>query len=482
MVTAATRSCALRTRDAPIPDWMALAALGLLLSRCVPLSRQVLAYPPRSQTSEEVRVDTAVCEAWAKGTAAATGAVVGGAVMAGIGTVAGAASSAAVGHPDPGPRAGIEPAEGLYGTVGGAGSTSESAAQRQQRAYAACMVPAGTPWRRRAAAGGRRDLTPRSPGQAPAVAAPGRRAAGPGSLRPPSHTAEADRPRRPGVTETRGESPMSMRVTGTRVAGPAIPLPGGGFSVTVRSRWWAVSAARMRASMAGLPMIGDWRTYKAGPHELNTDLLQKLHVSVQSPQTIESVDPQKMTVAECVLFFVGKLSKDSLIGSFQPLTVHTPDGKYVIHGDRFCLNVLSLLLDLYKSHGMDGFASTWFFYGRDEAPDGIGTRHYFFVVSSDDRIIEPKASLFEFSDSSFRREVLTPLGKSEYQFWRTHAAALARLWYPRFYEQTIPGQLMVVRPDKPRLFHYSRPVTSYSREIKIALGIIAVLLLLRLLR
>ena len=33
MVTAATRSCVLCTRDAPIGDWMALAALGLLHSR-----------------------------------------------------------------------------------------------------------------------------------------------------------------------------------------------------------------------------------------------------------------------------------------------------------------------------------------------------------------------------------------------------------------------------------------------------------------
>jgi hypothetical protein len=113
----------------------------------VPLSHQVSAYPARRQTSERVRIDTAACEAWAKenpddqGTLAATGAVVGGAVMAGIGTVAGAASYAAVGHPDPGPRAGIEPAEGLYGTVGGAGD--ESAAQRQRSAYAACMVTLG---------------------------------------------------------------------------------------------------------------------------------------------------------------------------------------------------------------------------------------------------------------------------------------------------------------------------------------------------
>ena len=143
MVTAATRSCVLYTRDAPLADWMALAALGLLLSGCTPLSRQVPAYPAQSQTSEEVRVDTAACEAWAKGTATTTGAALGGAVMASIGTVAGSASYAAVGHPDPGPRAGVEPAEGLYGTVGGAGSAGASAAQRQRSAYAACMVTRG---------------------------------------------------------------------------------------------------------------------------------------------------------------------------------------------------------------------------------------------------------------------------------------------------------------------------------------------------
>jgi hypothetical protein len=143
MVTAATRTGVLCTRDAPMADWMALAALGLLLSGCAPLSRQVPAYPARRQTSEEVRVDIAACEVWAKGTAAGTGAVVGDAVMAGIGTVAGAAIYAAVGHPDLGPRAGVEPAEGLYGTAGRAGSAGESTAQRQRRAYSACMVTRG---------------------------------------------------------------------------------------------------------------------------------------------------------------------------------------------------------------------------------------------------------------------------------------------------------------------------------------------------
>jgi hypothetical protein len=143
MVTAASRSCALCPRDAPIADWVALAALGLLLTGCAPLSRQVPAYPAQSQTSEEVRVDTAACEAWAKGTAAATGAGVGSAVMARIGTVAGAASKAAVRPPDPGPRAGVEPEEGLYGTVDGAGAAGESATQRRRSAYAVCMVTRG---------------------------------------------------------------------------------------------------------------------------------------------------------------------------------------------------------------------------------------------------------------------------------------------------------------------------------------------------
>jgi hypothetical protein len=142
-VTAATSSCALCTRGASIAEWMTLAALGLLLSSCAPVSRQMLAYPARNQTSEEVRGDTAACAAWAKGTGAATGAGVGGAVMASIGTVADAPVSAAAGHPDPGPRGGVEPAEGLYGTVGGAGSAGESAAQRQRRTYAACMVTRG---------------------------------------------------------------------------------------------------------------------------------------------------------------------------------------------------------------------------------------------------------------------------------------------------------------------------------------------------
>lgn len=33
-------------------------------------------------------------------------------------------------------------------------------------------------------------------------------------------------------------------------------------------------------------------------------------------------------------------------------------------------------------------------------------------------------------------------------------AAVVRYWYRKFYEETRPGQLMVLRPDEPALFHY----------------------------
>jgi hypothetical protein len=72
------------------PHLVTLAAVGLLLTSCTSLARQVSAYPGQGQIARQIQADTAECTAWAEsatdypGQSAVTGAVVGGVILAGV--------------------------------------------------------------------------------------------------------------------------------------------------------------------------------------------------------------------------------------------------------------------------------------------------------------------------------------------------------------------------------------------------------------
>jgi hypothetical protein len=42
------------------------------------------------------------------------------------------------------------------------------------------------------------------------------------------------------------------------------------------------------------------------------------------------------------------------------------------------------------------------------------------------------------------------------------AEALSRMWYPHFYTETTAGRFMVVRPDEPKLFFFTRPMAEHE--------------------
>ena len=136
------------------------------------------------------------------------------------------------------------------------------------------------------------------------------------------------------------------------------------------------------------------------------------------------------------------------------LTVDTAEGRYSIHGDAFHRNLLSVLLTL-RRQGVELTTTQWFYYGCDEMLDAPSRAHLFFIVADDDRIVANRAVLFEHATrKEFRPEVLTSHAESLERYppvWLSDAVSLARLWYPRFYQDTTAGQLMVVNPDEPKL-------------------------------
>ena len=101
---------------------------------------------------------------------------------------------------------------------------------------------------------------------------------------------------------------------------------------------------------------------------------------------------------------------------------------------------------------------TWFFYFEDHDFDWPNDRYCFFVVDHD-RIILPRAVLsgIPARDIEFRPDVLMSLEEQPHSSTSDidRPTALSRVWYPRFYTETIEGQLMVA--SERRLFYFARP-------------------------
>jgi hypothetical protein len=80
--------------------------------------------------------------------------------------------------------------------------------------------------------------------------------------------------------------------------------------------------------------------------------------------------------------------------------------------------------------------------------------HRFFVVHGNKLVAE------SCHFSSWEPHVLKRSEVDAEPVWNSDpyvGAALEMYWYRRFYTETLNGQLMVLRPDQPILYHYERP-------------------------
>jgi hypothetical protein len=129
----------------------------------------------------------------------------------------------------------------------------------------------------------------------------------------------------------------------------------------------------------------------------------------------------------------------------------TEDGEVVLGGDwrvRFEIRILANLVRL----GISPDEVRWFYYDHDWSQDADEV-HTFFAVHGNKVVLE--GSHFRAEDPLIlRRE------RDDDPIWHTHPyfhEASERYWYRKFYAETLTGQLMVLRPDEPTLFHYERP-------------------------
>ena len=124
-------------------------------------------------------------------------------------------------------------------------------------------------------------------------------------------------------------------------------------------------------------------------------------------------------------------------------------------------------VDLQKD-GINYFYTQLFWYDKDHVTDDLVARYVFFVVYGN-AIVREAVSFCDYSDSEFDPSVFES-GEDSHPIWRNEpewAAARVRYWFRKFYTETRTGQLMVLRPDEPILYHHERPNTrDIVREIQ----------------
>lgn len=160
-------------------------------------------------------------------------------------------------------------------------------------------------------------------------------------------------------------------------------------------------------------------------------------------------------------------SKIKKINSFFEHTYVTEEGEIRLDGEigewplRAAMREMAELL----RQGIDPYHVTWFYYDHDWSRDADES-YTFFAVHSGKIVLE--SSNF----SSEEPAVLKSSKTDDEPIWHSHPLfdeAYEIYWYRKFYTETMTGQLMVLRPDAPLLYHYARPEIR-NLEAGIAIG------------
>lgn len=141
----------------------------------------------------------------------------------------------------------------------------------------------------------------------------------------------------------------------------------------------------------------------------------------------------------------------------------TEQGKMTVNCESGDSSLVRLLCDCIELHinGVEPFYSRWFFYEKDYARDDAQFCYSFFVVFKQ-RIVYEEFCFFSNSPLALEK------ADDENFIWRADSFkrdAWEIYWYRKFYTETFNGQLMVLRPDEPILYHYERTLSDPLRSV-----------------
>jgi hypothetical protein len=139
-------------------------------------------------------------------------------------------------------------------------------------------------------------------------------------------------------------------------------------------------------------------------------------------------------------------------------------GQERFRGESFPKDLLRTLLRLQCQGVTPCGSEYWFFYDSSREYHEFPSRnaeveseeiYYKFFVVANERIVLEDGWVKDSPNSGF-----DPAAFFEPGFWNgdnlaNSVGARATYWYRKFYRETRAGQIMVLRPDKPELFHYA---------------------------
>jgi hypothetical protein len=200
---------------------------------------------------------------------------------------------------------------------------------------------------------------------------------------------------------------------------------------------------KQQKAKEALPVIKLGDKFEAGPHHFALGLDEFFNHSVE-------VDEQASTVKELLRTLRSeKVTKvDDKFGGNATFT--TDSGVIRVHGDRNVMNTLYRIAELLEA-GIDPVQTAFYYYGHDYCTDDPQEAFEFFVVGGG-KILSERFVLFT-DDIRFLE-----LHKDDDPIWRSHPyikEADTVFWYRKFYQETRMGQLTVLRPDNPTLYHYA---------------------------
>ena len=138
----------------------------------------------------------------------------------------------------------------------------------------------------------------------------------------------------------------------------------------------------------------------------------------------------------------------------------TGAGEIEVEGESDIRLMMRVLVDLVRRE-INPFEVLWFPYDHDWTGWDQHSHHFFAV--SYDRIVSEKCSFFNGQPLILKQDKQDAGGWYSYPYFDE---ALALYWYPKFYEETITGKLMTLRPDRPELYYYERQNVKDEAENK----------------
>jgi len=216
--------------------------------------------------------------------------------------------------------------------------------------------------------------------------------------------------------------------------------------------------AKAKSSLDTPPIKEKWRGFRPVGYSLDSPAIGRipLQVVVEPP-----FDDGTTTASTTVLsaFCDMRDSQGQIEDDIYPhVVMHTDRGNERFSGTSFAEHLLYVLVQLHKK-GIDPFEARWFFYDKDFSQDAVESFTFFVVY--DGKIVEERINFFRNpGDRDFEPTIFEVPSEGFEPIWRNDGDwenGETAFWYHKFYTETRTGQLMLLRPDEPILYHYQRP-------------------------